>query len=466
MARRRWCRVANRLTSRVAASAAVDVARGFPCRAALVPLLALVWLLAGGAARAGAQVNREVPNGDWAAATRQWVAAVKADPGLLFAASANLVRAPEAARDDMLGMLLGVRGDSTSRLLAAELLAGWGRADEAWPLLDAHLPADPAMAAALLRRFVERAAGPRGRRGALVRAYALERLASLGDQAQAARVRLEAAQAYADAGDLASAQRLLDRMPGPNEAALAMAPALASMIRALARGGSPEEAERRLAGWADRLGSDEREELRAAIAWAWLARGELGRAEAILAPDSGLEAGEVRGWIALYRGDLAPARAWLAAAGPYTGSRQDATRRMGVLVLLERLQAERLPEFGRAMQELARGDTVSAVAGLRRAAERLAPSGGRADLLGFAGELALAHRDYESAEELLAASLAADSVGPNAPAAQFALAEVQAETGRTELASRQLEHLILAYRESALLPQARRLLDRLRGAVP
>ncbi len=454
--------------SRVITSAVRNVAGAFPYRPALAgSLLAVVVSLTAGAAGAAAQANREVQAaGDWTAATRQWVAALQADFGLLPAASANLGRAPEAARDDMLFVLLGARGDSTSRLLAAELLAGWGRADEAWPLLDANLPAEPALAAALLRRFVDRAAATRSRRGSLVRAYALERLASLGDQAQAARVRLEAAQAYADAGDLASAQRMLDRVPGPNQAGLGLAPALASVIRALARGGSPEEAERRLAAWADRLGSDEREELRGAIAWAWVARGELGRAEAILAPDSGLEAGEVRGWIALYRGDLAQARALLAAAGPYTGSREDATRRLGVLVLLERMQADRLPEFGRAMQELARGDTVPAVAGLRSAAERLAPLGGRADLWEFAGELALAHRDYQSAEELLAASLAADSVGPNAPAAQLALAQVAAETGRTELAARQLEHLILAYPESALLPRARRLLDRLRGAVP
>jgi tetratricopeptide (TPR) repeat protein len=429
--------------------------------------VALVSLLAAGAARARAQANREVQAaGDWAAATRQWVAAVQADPGLLFTASASLGRAPRAARDDVLGILLGARGDSASRLLAADLLAGWGRADEAWPLLDANLPAEPAVAAALLRRFVDRAAGTRSRQGSLVRAYALERLASLAEQGQAARVRLEAAQVYADAGDLASAQRLLDRMASPQELGSAMAPALASMIRALARSGSPEQAERRLAAWADRLGSDEREDLRGAIAWAWVARGELGRAEAILAPDSGLEAGEVRGWIALYRGDLAQARALLAAAGPYTGSREDATRRMAVLVLLERVQADRLPEFGRAMQELARGDTVPAVAGLRSAAERLAPSGGRADLLGFAGELALAHRDYQSAEELLAASLAADSAGPHAPAAELALAQVAAETGRTELAMRRLEHLILSYPQSAVLPRARRLADRLRGAVP
>ena len=404
--------------------------------------------------------------GEWTEAARQWVAVVRGNAALLPSATGSLTRAPAVARDEMLSALLGVRGDSTSRRMAADLLAGWGRADEAWPLLDATLPQDPNAAAVLLQRFAERTVTARSRRNALVRGYALERLATLVDAAAAGRVRLQAAQAYADAGDLAAAQRMLERAGAGAEAGGAVAPAMASLIRALAEQGSAEEAERRLLAWNDRLSGDDRETLRQAVAWAWARRGELDRAEAVLAPDSGVAAAAVRGWIALYRGDLGLAREQLRAAGPYTGSREEATRRMSMLVLVERIGTDRLPEFGRAMLALARGDTMQALTDLEAAARKLSLASGRADVLGFAGEVALARRDYQAAEDLLVRALAADSVGPAAPAAELALARVQAETGRTEVAIHQLEHLILAHPQSAMVPQARRLRDRLRGVVP
>jgi hypothetical protein len=46
------------------------------------------------------------------------------------------------------------------------------------------------------------------------------------------------------------------------------------------------------------------------------------------------------------------------------------------------------------------------------------------------------------------------------------LAEVAWRQGRSTDAIAHLEHLILTYPESAIIPQARRLLDRVRGAVP
>jgi len=176
--------------------------------------------------------------GEWTEATRQWVTVVRGNPGLLSAATGGLTRAPALARDEMLSTLLGARGDSTSRRMAADLLVGWGRADEAWPLLDATLPQDPRAAAGLLQRFAERAATARGRKSALVQGYALERLAGLVDSAAAGRVRLQAAQAYADAGDLGSAQRMLERAGAAAAAGGAIGPAMASLIRALAEQGS------------------------------------------------------------------------------------------------------------------------------------------------------------------------------------------------------------------------------------
>jgi outer membrane protein assembly factor BamD (BamD/ComL family) len=53
-----------------------------------------------------------------------------------------------------------------------------------------------------------------------------------------------------------------------------------------------------------------------------------------------------------------------------------------------------------------------------------------------------------------------------APAAELALAELLIDQHRPAEAIAQLEHLILTYPASALVPQARRRLDEARGAVP
>lgn len=445
-------------------------------------------VLSDGAARVGNDAVGEdlaqldALSGQWTDASQQWALVVRGNRGLLGTAAVTLARAPADSRDDVLGPLLGADADSTSRLLAAELLVAWDRADEAWPLLDANLPADPRAAAALLQRFAVRAAATRSRKGALVRGYALERLAALVDSAAATRIRLQAAQAYADGGDVGAAQRMLQQggaggvggvggVGGAGDSAAAdssgaLAPALVSMIRATAEGGGVEDAERELAQWGSRLDSDDRSALRETVARAWMARGDLDRAEHALAADSSVAATAVRGWIALYRGDLATARARFREAGPYGGTREQATRRMGMLVLLERIAADTVPQLGRAMQALASGDTASAVNGIAQAGRALPANGGRADVLAFAGQLALARHDGAAAQTLLAESLAADSSAPSAPAAELALATADAQGGRQDQATRRLQHLILAYPESAIVPQARRLLDQLKGAIP
>ena len=96
--------------------------------------------------------------------------------------------------------------------IAAFLLATWDRSAEGWSLLDRSLPGSDALAAVLLRRFADRN-GELGTPEALrARGYALERLAerSIGSTAQ--RARLDAARAFADAGNLAGAERMLDRL--------------------------------------------------------------------------------------------------------------------------------------------------------------------------------------------------------------------------------------------------------------
>src|SRR5207249_2693447 len=137
-------------------------------------------------------------------------------------------------------------------------------------------------------------------------------------------------------------------------------------LRQLADAGNRLAADSRLSG-------DDRAALRLKLARARIQRGELELAAAALAGDSSVDALAVRGWVALYSGEVKAAQQLFRAAGPYAGDRRDATERSGVLALLQQLPGDRFPELGSALLLLARGDSAHAVQALRLAAGRLEP---------------------------------------------------------------------------------------------
>lgn len=409
-----------------------------------------------------------VASGDWAASAYHWRIAVEGNEGYQGSAAGSLRAAPPPAQREILRVLLGGPGVAPpARRLAAELLLAWGRPDEGWVLLDAALPSDPALARSQLRRFAERARELRTPDALRARGYALERLSEYAEGHELLRLRLEAARAFADAGELNSARRLLERVPdGRIGESAEDAAAMAALIEVLADAGRVDEAERYFAEWEPALSGDATLRLRERLAWARLLAGDFERAEQVLSRDSSIRAEAIRGWIAAYRGELGPARRHFAAAGPIAVSRDEATHRTRVLVLLERLTVTEDAGIGRALLRLARGDTLGAVGALADAAPRYAGGHGGADLLAWAGELATAAGQYTVAEGLLLDALAADERGPTAPAALFTLASAYAGLGRKDDAVARLEELILGYPESAMVPRARRLLDELRGLVP
>ena len=405
--------------------------------------------------------------GEWVEAAVQWRIVVEGNGGLVAAGATGLQQAPVSTHDRIVERLLEGDPSEPTQWLAADLLARWGRPAEAWTVLDAALPENQAIAVALLLRFADQATRLVGPGGWRARGYALERLAGLSSGDSAEQARLGAAQAFTEAGDLAAARRQLDHLAGtlqsPNEDA---ADAMAEFIRLLSDAGSVDEAEERFEEWLPRLGAGDAAELREHLAWARVMQGELDRAEALLGDASSVRADAVLGWVALYRGELGQARLRLRAAGPYADSRREATERAAMLVLLERIEAERLPELGNGLLEALRGDTANALRELERAAERLPPEGGRSEVLMLASDVAEGIADHRRAEALLLGALAADSAGPAAPAAQLRLAQVYSATGRGAEAAQRLERLILEHPESAVVPQARRLLDQVRGAIP
>src|SRR5262249_54226781 len=232
--------------------------------------------------------------------------------------------------------------------------------------------------------------------------------------------------------------------------------------------GQLDVAGERLASAETALTADDRAALRLALAQAWVAHGDLERAEAALGNDSSVVAMAERGWIALYRGNLQGAMSAFRAAGPYAADRAASTERTAMMAMLQRIQQESNTELGAALLTLARSDTVAAIGALRRAATGLPEQGGRLEVLLLAGQIAARKGgDKERrAVALFDEIVRAGGEGAAPPAAELEWARLLVRTGRAEQAIPHLEHLILKYPNSAFVPEARRVLERAKGVIP
>jgi tetratricopeptide (TPR) repeat protein len=401
---------------------------------------------------------------DWPLALSEWLAAIARVPGYRASAVSTLGAAPQPARAQLLRLLGSERGP-VARRLDAELRARWGDPEGGFDALSAALPQNKAAAIEALAGFLDQIRSQSGPAAGRARARTLTALADRSSGPQATRFRLEAAQAYAEAGDQASARRLLESVAGDPSVAAASGAAASSVIGVLLAEGNPEEAERKLAGLGRTLPTSEIGKLRRQIAWAWARLERMGRADTLLAADSTVEGLAVRGRVALLRGDLAGAGRLLKEAGPYAGGRGAATERAALLAMLQALDRDSLPGLGAALLQLERGDTTAAVASLEKIAGSLGNSAGSAEIRLYAGAAANAAGHTADAERLFRGALDPGDA-PTAPAAALALGRLLLETDRAGAAVDVLERLILDHPESALLPQARRTLDQARGAVP
>jgi hypothetical protein len=93
------------------------------------------------------------------------------------------------------------------------------------------------------------------------------------------------------------------------------------------------------------------------------------------------------------------------------------------------------------------------------------PAQGGAELLLLAARVRAGLGQSAEAERLFRSVVTA-AVPASSAAAEYALAELLLHEGKNEPAIAALEHLLLTWPTSAVVPQARRLLDVARGAVP
>jgi len=415
--------------------------------------------------------------GDWRGAAREWAATLSDAPAQLTNAVSELAEAPEAERERIARVLIGEDAAAESALLtrrlAAELLLGWGQAARAWTVFAPTVANPSSDALFALKRFADMA-GARGTPDARrVRGLALARYGEMAPEPEAARAWADAARAFVEAGDRTAAREVLERVARDSSAPPDVQQlAQSAVVEALIDGGQLEEAARQLAS-DRRLSPEDRAGLSRRLARARIAGGgDVDGAEVALANDSSIEGLAVAGWIALYRGRLKRAQELFQAAGPYAGDRRDATERSEALALLQQVPRDSFPELGSALLLVARGDSTGAVAALSRAADRLdtSPEGGRPDILLVAGRIA--GRPGGGLEQQRTALALFDEVvrtggqGAAAPAAELEWARLLVRQGQSADAIQHLEHLILSYPGSAIVPEARRELERAKGAIP
>ncbi|MGH7498040.1 MAG: hypothetical protein ACREL3_04220 [Gemmatimonadales bacterium] len=404
-------------------------------------------------------------DGNYPDALGDWLAAVRRLPGYRLSAVAAMAQAPAAIRPDLL-RTLSREPDLVARRMEAELRVRWGDPVGGLAALVAALPDDRAASLDALGGIIDQLRTQQTPEGRLALARGLEALADRATDADRSRLRLDAARAYTAAGDRGAARRMLAGLAEDRSASAPVAAgASAALIQVLISEGRLDDAARRLEAAAPALSHDELAALRLRLVGGWLKEGNLDKADSALGSDSTVEGLAMSGRVRLFKGDIAGALERFRKAGPYAGDRNEATNRTMLLAMLQPIESDSLPALGRAMLQLEQGDTSRATAALEEVARGLPAAKGGAEIGFFAGRLAAATGDRSVAERLFRGAASKDAPA-TAPAAELALGELFLAQNRSPEAVVQLEHMILTYPESALVPQARRRLDQARGAVP
>jgi tetratricopeptide (TPR) repeat protein len=416
-------------------------------------------------ALAAEMAQLDFADGDFAGSLREWLPAVRRVSGYRTSAVSQLSQAPDSLHQALLSQL-GHEHDLPARRLEADLRARWGDPLGALESLQAALPADTALAVEALRGLADQLRTVAGREGRQALGRALEGIADRTREPERSRTRLEAARAYAAAGQRDAARRMLTGIADDRGAPGTIAAgASATLIQVLIGDGKLDEASARLAEHRSDMAVDDYTSLERRLVRAYIQAGDLAHADSLLAGDSTVDGLALAGRVRLYRGDIPGAIERFKAAGPFAGEREEATERTALLAMLQPIEADTVVPLGQALLALARGDTARAVAGLDKVGKDLPPDKGGAEIYLLAGRLAAAAGKPTDAERMFKAAAVQTAPG-TAPAAELALSELLLDQRRPAEAVAQLEHLILTYPSSALVPQARRRLDEARGGVP
>ena len=134
------------------------------------------------------------------------------------------------------------------------------------------------------------------------------------------------------------------------------------------------------------------------------------------------------------------------------------------LGLITRMTEDTAADVGHAFLALARLDSTGAAQAFEQAAAHHPDAA--SVLLATSAEIRNARHDTAGAAALWARILKGYPESPEAPGAELAWARQLRRAGNSAGATAHLEHMILTYPKSALVPQARRELELARQAIP
>jgi tetratricopeptide (TPR) repeat protein len=388
--------------------------------------------------------------GAWVESARAWRAALAFSPELDQGVAYSLAPTAQAARDSVREVFMALPATVPARLSLARLEMNWGSAPNGWRALR-DLPPDSAGVNAWID-FAERAEAEG--EWSLARQALVVSLRARPSTALA----LRAATAAMNAGDAMQVLTLIPLSSAGTDSARIAATYIPLHVRALATMGRPENAQRLAASFDKWFVPQTRNAVTRTVAWGWVRQGETGRArQALAAVGPEADSSDTAGWLALYNGDLKTARQLLRA-----GSEQTPELALA-LGTVARIKTERSPLVGAAFLALARGDTAKAVAGFVIAADSTPDAA--STLLGIAAQLS-SGKDDEQAIALWSRILNQYKESAEAPEADLAWARALIRKKDVKGAIERLEHLILTYSTSALVPQARRELDVAKKIIP
>lgn len=391
--------------------------------------------------------------GQWVESAQAWREALLNADYLEQAAAYALAPAPSSVRDQIRSIFLALPIDVAARRALADLEGSWGSLADGWNALRG-LPPDSTSAAA----WADFAS----------RAEAEDRWAIAREALEAAlrwritpELSVRAATAALNSGDAAAALRLAP-ISAASDSASAASEYLPVRVKALAAVGRPAEAQQAVDAYDRFLTPAAKNSLTRTVAWGWVRTGDMVRARAALAA-TGAEgdSSDAAGWLALYDGNIKTARALLR------GGTENSPELALALGLVARLKVDTAAAVGHAFLALAKGDSAGAARQFAAAADSTPAV--RSLLLATAAQIDAAlgaDAGETAAVALWTRILEQDKDSPEAPEAELAWARLLRRKGDSAGATAHLEHLILTYPASALVPQARRELELAKSTVP
>jgi tetratricopeptide (TPR) repeat protein len=388
--------------------------------------------------------------GLWELSARSWREAMAASPYLDQAAVFSLFPTPDSIRPAVRQVFRAPPVQVEARRALALLELRWSSAREGWLALRDLPPGDDAAKA--WTEFGDEAEAS----GAWL--VARDAFAAALAHKPTRELAVRAANDALSGSDPASAVKLLEPYAAATDSE-SVRTVLPLRVRALSALGRAAAAEALIAANTTRLDSLARVRLVRMAAWGWVRAGDLAKARAAMGTTPmGEDEDRTMGWISLYEGDLKTARRILKRT---TETDPDL---LLALALLGRTKVDSAPDAGGAFLALTRGDSAAAATKLAAAAPQVPDAA--ALMLNAAARIVAARHDDAGAIALWQRIVNDYASAPEAAEAELEWARTLRRKGDTAGAVQHLEHMILTYPRSALVPQARRELDLARQSVP